>query len=517
MINSGDHPLYDAPEAPYGVPSYATVRRAVHAAESLASTSLRHGKTYASAKWQGGGEGLEAIRPLQLGIIDHTRLPCVVVDPEREIVLGPVWLTILVDVFCRAILGWVVSFNSPSLWSVGEVLRRANRPKRPPSDMLERYPGLRTVMGRSSELILDNAKEFTGHGMEAIAGGSGMVVRHCPMGQPRFRGTGERMFDTIKTKLLDNLPNAKMPVGWSRIANYDAEDGAVTTIDDIEAAMNHIIAEIHTEPSDALDRRTPLQMFEKGTHKHGIDVWWDADASTRELQEVATDVQLSKSGIRKFGMRYFDAKLVSDLLDNLIPLEPRRQRREDATVTVSIRFDPSDISVIHVWNRHTKRFVTLKCDEPTYAKGMPRWLHSQIRDAAKSEGEAFNTEMERLRARDRRIEAIRNIKPTSTKAERTQFGKLLEIPRQNQVRGNIVEVEDVEPKAVTLADFIYHDVASLTSLDAQILSPRKPYSEGAGERKFTEATTGQDRTANNGPARNARRRSSRQNKKGDEG
>jgi putative transposase len=513
MMNDGEHPLHDKPETPYCIPSYDTVRRAIHAAESAATTAMRNGAKYASATWMGGGKGLEASRPLELGIIDHSRVPCTIVDPDEGIILGVVWLTILMDVFSRAILGFVISFNSPSLWSVGEVLRRANKPKRPPPPMLERYPGLRSIMGRTGELILDNAKEFTNHGMEAIAGGSGMVVRHCPIGEPRFRAAGERMFQTIKKKLLDHLPNAKMPIAWSRVADYDAEDGAVTTIDDIEAAMNHIVAEIHTEPSQGLDGRSPLQMFERGVARDGIDVWWDVAEATRELLEVIPSVQLSKSGIRRFGLRYFDAVLVPDLLDDLIPLEPRRQRREDATVTVKVRFDPHDISIIHVWNRKSRRYVTLRCDQPTYSNGMPLWLHTQIRVAARKEGMAFNTEQERLLARNRRIEAVRDIRPKSDLKARKEFARMIEIPRQRQITGNIVEVEGIQPGAVTLADFIAHDVAASTALDAEILSPRKfpPSAKSARAPNAVHRESAPD-PAPNEPGK-PRRRSSRRIKK----
>lgn len=475
LANAGEHPDHDPPPEPFATPSYDTVRRACLQLEGPETQAVRSGKTLAKSEWRGAGKGFTANRPLQVAIIDHSPIPAtVLVDPERNILLGRPWLSTMVDVYSGVTLAWVVTFNPPSLGTVAELMRRANKPKRPPAQMAEKYPDLAHIMGKASLIVFDNGLEFRGHGLESMAAGAGFSVRFCSIKSPTERAIIERRFATVFNMLKENLPGANMPVEWSRKAEYDPETEAAATMEDIEGILNHVFAEIHTNPSDAFDGRQPLLMWKRGVEVHGIDVWWDADVATKELLDVRGDVQLSKSGIRLFGLRYHDIRAVPELLADLVPLEPRRQRRADATATVKIKFDPADISRIHVWNRKSKRYVTLPCDDETYSSGMPLWLHQKIRSDAKAEGATFNTSEERLLARSRRIEAVKSIAPNAGQKERRDFARLLEIPRIRKLTGNLVELREGEPlaAAVVPSAFIAHDTASLTALDLEILSPR---------------------------------------------
>lgn len=506
LLNAGEHPDHDPPAEPFKTPSYDTVRRACLKLEGPETQAARNGKQMAKSEWHGAGRGFYANRPLQVGVIDHSPIPgTFVVDPTRCIVLGRSWLSTMIDVYTGVTLAWVVTFNSPSLGTVAELMRRANRPKRPPTDMADRYPDLARIMGKCSLIVVDNGAEFRGHGLESMAAGAGFSVRFCGVKSPTERAVVERRFGTVFSMLKENLPGANMPIEWTRKADYDPEEDAVVCMEDLEGILNHVFAEIHTRPSEALDGRQPLLMWKRGTETHGIDVWWDADAATKELLDVRNDVQLSKSGIRLFGLRYHDIRSVPELLADLVPFEPRRQRRADATATVKIKFDPADISVIHVWNRKTLRYCTLSCDDETYSSGMPLWLHERIRADAKAEGEAFNTQEERLLARSRCIQAIKAIAPKTAMKERKQFARLLEIPRIRQMTGNLVEMLETDPELVGPGPraFIANDIASLTSLDTEILSRRDPIAAGKADPvRGRSALTGRE-------ALPTRRRSSR--------
>ena len=455
LINSGRHPDYDKPDKAYKSPSKSTMWRLCKSLRSAAATTIRDGRHYMNAVWRGAGEGLRATRALELGIIDHSPVPLiVVVDQDLGICLGRPWLTILLDVATDCIVGWVLSFNDPSEWSVAEVLRRANRLKRPPSEMAAKYPGLAQIHGKHGEILVDNAKEFRGHTLESIAAGSGMAVTFCPIKEPRYRAPGERMFGTIWSRLLEDLPGSTMPIEYSRKADYDPEKDAIVTMQELEALINQVIAEIHLTPSEALDNRPPLLMWQRSVEAHGIDRWWDVETATKELMTPVDGLTLSKSGIRLHNMRYFDPEAVPILLDDLVPMEPGRSKRGDPKVTVRVKFDPADISRVHVWNRRTLRYVTLHCDCPSYSEGMPLWLHTQIRESAKADGLAFDTEQDYLDARARRIAAVKALKPNAKRSERSKFAKLLEIPRVRQVVGNITILEPTEPEPVSIADYI---------------------------------------------------------------
>ena len=186
------------------------------------------------------------------------------------------------------------------------------------------------------------------------------------------------------------------------------------------------------------------------------------------------NVQLSKSGIRMHGLRYHCVKNVPMLLNDLVPLEPRRQRRAAATATVKVKYDVNNIAIIYVYNRKTSEYVTLKCDNENYTDGMSLWLHNSIVESAKAEAAAFNTEDERLIARNKRILAVKNISPSARNDEKATLARLYEIPRIRQITGNIVLESYEDQYPVSLDDFISHDLAANTALDNEILAPRTP-------------------------------------------
>ena len=482
-INNGENPNYAKPAKAYAIPSESTVYRAWRALENSYTVASREGIRIRDAEWRGAGRPLVARYPFQYGIMDHTRLPMVAVfDIDNDLLSSEVWLTTLIDVYSRVILGWVITVFPPSLWTVTECIRRANLPKRPPPFMAAKYPILRRLCGKTSELIVDNGREFRGHGLENAAAGAGFAVRFAPIKKPTYKGVGERFFGTVLGKLTNRLPGKTIPIARTRKAEYDAKILAVVTLDDLEALMNQAIAEYHTEGHGSLMDRQPALVFQKGT-AGGIDVIHDMDTFLKEVMAVILDVQLDKAGITRFGLRYFDVRLVPELLDDLIPMEPRRQRRDDATVRTKIKYNPMDIGRIHVWNRKTRRYVTLVCEFSNYAEGMPLELHKQIQAQAEFEAAEFSTEADCMAARTRRIDAIRAIDTTATRDQKQDLATLMEIPRIRAITGNIVDVNIDRPVAVSLSDFIAHDMASATSLDAEINAPRKPFSEEGSTRK----------------------------------
>lgn len=513
-VNEGKSALYPKPEKPYPIFSYDTFRRFCNTLDGAETRAVRDGKHTVNTTMRGGGKPLTAGRILEKVIIDHTPLSAfLVVDPERDIVCGKAWLTFAIDVHSRAIVAWVITYKAPSYWTVCEVLRRMNLPKRVPPKFLLKYPGLKRICGKPAEIILDNASEFTGHGLEDACKSASFSVRFCPIKQPRYRAIGERVHQTMEGKMLEELPGATGTIEERRKSMRDPQQEACVTISEIEALANYGIAEYHTEPHDGIDIQPALK-WDRSAARHGIDVMGDTRRYRLDTLDVRPNVKVTKSGVRVFsGLRYFCARGVKRLIDNNLRFEPRRQARVDACIHTKIKFDPENIAVIHAWDKTTQSYVELRCEDETYADGMPLWFHEELVRLARRESTAepkdsakprprkakeasdvvptpllrrlsqveesdevapkgFNTEAERLAARAERIAAIRSIAPGARKRQRDTLAKLYEIPRLRAITGNLVHLDTDYAHAVALEDYISHDPSSLTTLDAEILSDR---------------------------------------------
>lgn len=498
QINEGRHPMYPAPDKPYQPRSERTIRRAVHALENSATTAAKRGKEAVEQDWRGAGKPLTADFAFHRVIIDHTRLDLHVVDEEFEMVLGRPWLTLAVDVYTRAIVAHLITFVDPSAWTCGEILRRMALPKRVPAKMAELYPVLRRIRGKPVELVVDNATEFRSHMLEAAARGAGFSVRFCPIKSPRYRAVGERMMGTANRQICELLPGRVLSLRDARRLGLDSADEACVFMDEVEAVANMVVAMINTTPNSGNGDRQPALVMEQELNRRGITNFADMESFLIDTMDIVEDAQLSPSGIRWQNLRYHDIVAVRELLDDLVPLEGRRKRRDDATATVDFRYDPHDISRIHVWNRKTRTFVELRCSDERYSDGMPIWFHKEICKAAAKDRDSFNTEEQRLAARARLVQAIRDISPDEKQKSRKAVADLLEIPRIRRIVGNIVELSRVEAEPVSLDEFITCDRAALTSLDQEILSsrpavqPRKSRTNLKGRRAEKEARDRRD-------------------------
>src|ERR1039457_3487951 len=67
--------------------------------------------------------------PMDVVQIDHTPADVIVVDDHDRQPIGRPWLTLALDVASRAVLGFYVSLDAPSLASVAMVLTHAVLPK----------------------------------------------------------------------------------------------------------------------------------------------------------------------------------------------------------------------------------------------------------------------------------------------------------------------------------------------------------------------------------------------------
>lgn len=473
-INEGRHPVHPKPSEPYLVPSKRTFRRRRDALEQSMTVKSGKGKAAFEQGWEGGGRCLTADYALHRVIIDHTPLNVHAVSDDLEMVLGRPWLTLAIDVFTRAIVAWVLTFMDPCGWTVGETLRRMALPKRYNADLLRRYPILRNLRGKPTEIVLDNAAEFRSYDLEAALRAQGVGVRWCPIRKPRYRAVGERVMHTINEWTCCDMPGRVLPPAETKRLGYDPADTACMMLDEIEANLATVIGEYNVEPHDGLQQRQPALIFEREASRDGIDVWADLDGLRLDTLPVVPDVQLSPTGIRAFGtLRYAGKREVADLLDDLVAIEGRRQRRDQATATVNYKYDPLDISKIHVWNRKRRVYVTLSCTDRSYGDGMPLAFHEQLRAEARRQGLAFNTEDEREAFRGERIQAIRQINAKARASSRKEVALLYETPRLRQITGRIVDLHVESPSAVDIGDYIPHERAALTAYDVEVRMPRK--------------------------------------------
>jgi putative transposase len=442
-------------------PSYTTFCLEVHKLENFESFKHKHGAKKAAARFKACGTGLSASRFLRLGCMDHTVLDgMAVIDTSWMLPVGRPWLTILIDVRTRCVVGFVLSFEPPSIYSVMECIKRANRPKAQNTALSKEYPVLTRIFGRFDEIVVDNGKEFSGTSLEDAMADVGTTIRLAPVASPTYKAIVERFFRTLNQLLNTKLPGAVFKTDLLREMGYDPSKDAVLTIEQLESFIYEALATYHVGLHSGVGA-PPAQLWQQDMNAYGIDVIGHDRALDKMMGAVMYPCRVTRSGVSMFGLQFHDENKVGGLLEDLAGMEPLRgQAKGSATVTVKVKYNPANLAEIHVWNRRRKVYVTLPCLDERYTKGMSLWHHRKVQEWAQLKGRQFNTEAQRLLARAQLIEQIEDSAPHLKGAARNAMRRLLNTPKVEQAGGGGVGIAYAPARHDGLAPVIPHELLS---------------------------------------------------------
>ena len=183
-------------------PSARTIRRHIGARNTFYATGKREGHKVARDRYGAvyGKSHQDAQHPLDLVQMDHTQLDIELVDDKKRLPIGRPNITLAMDVFSRAILGFFVSFENSSLLTTGLCLEHAMFPK---DEWLKRnkinhsWP----VWGMPKCLHVDNALEFRSNGLKDFCDEYDVRLEYRPVKTPHYGGHVERLFGTIKEQV----------------------------------------------------------------------------------------------------------------------------------------------------------------------------------------------------------------------------------------------------------------------------------------------------------------------------
>jgi putative transposase len=208
-------------------PARNTVRARLDRLDPVRVMGRREGPDAARRLRAVAGATPEVAAPLDLVQMDHTPVDLIVVDVAGREPLGRPYLTLAIDVFSRAVLGFLVTLEAPSATSVGLCLAHAAADKRP---WLE-FRGIEAewpMHGKPRALAVDNAAEFHGEALRRGCEQHGIELRFRPPGQPQYGGVVERVLGTLMARVHE-LPGTTFSNPAAR-GDYAAERDAALTL-----------------------------------------------------------------------------------------------------------------------------------------------------------------------------------------------------------------------------------------------------------------------------------------------
>lgn len=351
------------------IPHVSSLYKVINGLDRYEVDRARHGKKYADEKHRAIGLGPRPSRPLERVECDHTKTDLMVVDTKTLLPLGRPWLTAIIDVYTKMILGIYLGFHRPGTLSAMQCLLHAVRPK---SYVKAEYPSVEhdwPAYGIPELVVVDNAREFHGSSFKDACRQLGIEVEYSPPGSPWFRGTGERWFGTLNRRLLHELPGTTFSNIFAK-KDYDPQKHAVISLQALLEILHVWIVDVYHQSVHRGIRDVPHRRWTQSIVNDPPNL----PASSEELQILLGFVEqrsVSRSGVELFTLLYNSSAL------SLV----RRRLGEGEKVT--LKYDPTDISVIYVRDPHERRYIPVPALDQEYTRKLTIWQHHVIRRYAR--------------------------------------------------------------------------------------------------------------------------------------
>lgn len=321
------------------IPSYKTVRNRVVSLDPQEVMRKREGARAAVERFRPLKLAPSIMSPLELVQIDHTLVDVIVVDELERRPIGRPWLTLVIDVATRVVLGFYVSLRHPSASSVAMAISHAVLRKDDylsSVDVNAEWP----AFGLPLRLHLDNAKEFRSRALIRGCEQHGIRVSYRPPLTPHFGGHVERLIGTLMGE-VHFLPGTTFRSIKQR-GDYDSAKQATMTLADLEKWMAWQIAGVyHTRSHSALGC-APLNAWRQRIARLPKTPREPSDAQRFYLDFLPFEKRsVGRGGVRLFNIFFWHGALGRYIHDGKKHL---------------VKYDPRDLSQIYLRRRHETEF-----------------------------------------------------------------------------------------------------------------------------------------------------------------
>lgn len=231
------------------VPHVNTVRNRIAAVPRDVQSRRRGHPEKADRNLPTPGTFPTPVNPLNPVQMDHVQLDMIAVYSDTRQPWGRPWLTLVICVMTRMIVGFYLSMQRPSSVAAGMALVMGMLPKKNYLGSLG-VSGHWPVQGKIRKVHCDNAKEFRGEALRFGCGEHGVDLELRPVKKPRYGAHIERMVGNVNA-MLRKKPGTTFSNPQQR-GTYDSRKKSAYTLWEIEVEVadwivNHYHVTKHRE------------------------------------------------------------------------------------------------------------------------------------------------------------------------------------------------------------------------------------------------------------------------------
>jgi putative transposase len=440
LVRRIDHAnLFLADTQKLKAPTYGQLRRHLEGLEAYDVFASRYGRSAAEDKFR---LSRKVTRPLQRALqrveIDHTPLDIFIVDGEG-VVLGRAYLTVVVDKATRAILGFNIGMNAPSMLSALLAITHAISPK---TYLRERFPDVLNdwpMHGLFELLAMDNGSEFHAppFRLTLLELQLAREIAYMPRRKGYYKGFVEALQKYLNLGVAAGQPGATLSHHWQRNKERPPEEYAVHTLESLTRLLHIWICDVyHAEVKDALGKSISETWNELTAH-NPVRL-----PPNPELLELACTIPITRKlqayGVEVSYLRTFNNAELGRLM---------RKYQHASTLEVEVRYKPHLLDKVWVKDPDTQAwFVVENYDSET--RNSTEWheqqVHRQIRLAQSEEKQVIG----RAEAKAKLRAIGESMMAAKSMAKRRNALKLLGLTPKVDLLSTPLPVEVIEAKTV---------------------------------------------------------------------
>lgn len=337
-------------------PHINTVRLRVNRLDPYRTTKARDGAKAAEAQkllLRGKFPGADV--PLSVVQVDHTPVDAILVDDIYRLPIGRPWLTLLIDVCTRMILGFYISFDPPGNLSLGLALAHAILPKENGLIKLD-VDGKWPCWGLPRTIHADNAKEFRGEMLRKACQEYGVNLEWRPVAKPRYGAHIERLLGTLNEE-IHSLAGTTFSNPEQR-GEYDSDAESTMSLGEFERWFTHLCVDVYHQRRHSALGMPPIAKWQEGIlgtkKKPGIGI---PERITDEQKLKLDLMPFEKRTVQHYGIVWDHIEYQHDVLRRWVnepdPDTPKHKRK------FLCRRDPRDISVIWFFDPEVRQYYAI--------------------------------------------------------------------------------------------------------------------------------------------------------------
>lgn len=356
-------------EPPIKKPSRSTIYRWLDDLHQNLVDASREGAEAARMKYRAAIGSVKVGSVLERIEIDHTPIDLIGYESSLDSTFGRPWLTVAIDVYSRMVVGFYISFNAPSSYSVLQCLRQAILPK---DEWLARFPDIKgrwPAYGIPDLIAVDNGTDLHSDALEKTCLEMGIQILFCGAKTPQHKGVVERFFRTMNMGLIHRLPGTVFSNVKAR-GDYPAEEKAAIDLETLVHLLTKWLVDVyHVTPHRGIGAR-PLDRWLESAEGRIIEL----PVYPQQL-EVMTGIP-AKRTLFHYGVELEGLTYNSELLQSI-----RRRAGENKPVT--LKFYEDAAAYVDVFDPYAKEYIRVPCKLAEYAENLTRHTHRLIRANAR--------------------------------------------------------------------------------------------------------------------------------------